>query len=248
VPVIGGVAVVVPARDEEASIGACLDGVRTALAELPPTITRSVTVVLDRCVDGTPALVAVRPDVVALHVGSSGVARSGDGPARIPTGDGVGAIRDAGVRDALERLRLPSRSVWLLHTDADTVVPPDWAVAHLAHAEAGAAAVAGTVELSAGLSTRAAVRYGQLVRSRTVGGEHRHAYGANLGVRADAYEAVGGFPADGAGEDSGLWTALRRAGYPLRYADLRVRTSARTAGRAAGGLADLLRGFDETAG
>jgi LmbE family N-acetylglucosaminyl deacetylase len=74
-----------------------------------------------------------------------------------------------------------------------------------------------------------------------VGAEHRHVYGANLGVRADAYLAVGGFPADGAGEDHGLWERLRAAGYPLvSPASPRVTTSARLHGRAEGGLADLL--------
>src|SRR3954447_11495301 len=41
------------------------------------------------------------------------------------------------------------------------------------------------------------------------GTAHRHVYGANLGVRADAYLAVGGFPRDGAGEDHGCGNASR---------------------------------------
>ena len=71
---------------------------------------------------------------------------------------------------------------------------------------------------------------------------HHHVYGANLGVRADAYLRVGGFPADGSGEDHGLWQRLAAAGYTLvQPVGIRVRTSARLRGRADGGLAGLLR-------
>jgi hypothetical protein len=67
-------------------------------------------------------------------------------------------------------------------------------------------------------------------------------YGANLGVRADAYLAVGGFPPVGAGEDAALWRALAAAGLPTASpTSVRVRTSGRLHGRARGGLADLLR-------
>jgi hypothetical protein len=85
-------------------------------------------------------------------------------------------------------------------------------------------------------------QYREVVEAGLVGSGHRHVYGANLGVRADAYLAVGGFPGDGAGEDHGLWTRLRAAGYPvISSAASRVTTSARLRGRAEGGLADLLR-------
>jgi hypothetical protein len=67
-------------------------------------------------------------------------------------------------------------------------------------------------------------------------------YGANLGVRADAYLAVGGFGAVATGEDHHLWRRLGQAGYRRSYAaESTVRTSARRHGRAPGGLADLLR-------
>lgn len=251
------VAVVVPARDEEANIGACLSSVRAALARVPADVATGVTVVLDRCVDRTPQLVAELfadwPGSVALRVAAVGGQRAGApaatgtpvGPTHIVAGSGVGALRDLGVRDALARLRPhPPESVWVLNTDADTVVPPDWALAHLRLARAGAAGVAGTVELAAGggLSTHAARRHELIVLDGVDGDRHRHVYGANLGVRGDAYLAAGGFPADGAGEDHGLWAGLRWAGFGVRQPTaVRVRTSARIRGRAAGGLADLLR-------
>jgi hypothetical protein len=164
-------------------------------------------------------------------------------------GSRVGAVRDLGVRLTLDRLRpQPLDATWLLHTDADTTVPPDWALAHLEHAATGTCGVAGLAELvgATQLSVMAQRRYDALVREGLDGEQHGHVYGANLGVRADAYVAVGGFPPDGAGEDHGLWWRLHEAGYDLaRPTMVRVRTSARLRGRAVGGLADLLLALHE---
>ena len=84
-------------------------------------------------------------------------------------------------------------------------------------------------------------RYTALVARRITGETHGHAYAANLGVRADGFAQVGGFPPVVCGEEHALLARLR--GADLRVVspnDVRVRTSARTRGRAAGGLADLL--------
>ena len=116
---IAAVAVVIPARDEEESIGSCLDSVRTALRRLPAAIETVLTVVLDRCVDSTPqrvdTLIAGWPGAVSLRVVATGGHRVGPalpGPAHIVAGSGVGALRDLGVRDALARLRpRPTRSI-----------------------------------------------------------------------------------------------------------------------------------------
>ena len=157
----------------------------------------------------------------------------------------MGALRDLGVREVLHRLAAhPPAGTWLLSTDADTTVPPDWALAHLRLAADGAHAVAGMADLAGveHLAADALLRYRAIVERGLHGDTHRHVYGANLGVRADAYLAVGGFPPDGAGEDHGLWRRLRAAGYTLAQpSGVRVRTSARLHGRADGGLAGLLR-------
>ena len=238
---IRAVAVVVPARDEEDGIAACLHSILVALDRLPTGLATSVTVVLDRCTDRTPhiveALLAERPGAATLRV---------DAPF---AGTGVGALRDRGVRAALAGLQpLPPAAVWVLNTDGDTTVPPDWAEQHLRRAARGVVGVAGMVDLETPvLSSIAARRHDELVRELVDGPRHGHVYGANLGVRGDAYLAVGGFPVDGAGEDRALWSALRAAGRPLgRPSALRVRTSARTTGRATGGLADLLRELGES--
>jgi len=244
-PPVSGVGVVVPARDEQDRVGRCLVSLRRALSEVPDGVSTAVAVVLDRCTDATPervaALVADWPEAVVLTVppmGATGI----DRPA--PRGSGVGALRDLGLRAALDRLSGPPAGTWLLSTDADTTVPADWVHAHLQHAADGVHAVAGLADLATTdhLTSGALWRYGAIVENGLLGTTHHHVYGANLGVRADAYLAVGGFPSDGAGEDHGLWQRLAAAGYTLvQPVGVRVRTSARLRGRADGGLATLLR-------
>ena len=59
--------------------------------------------------------------------------------------------------------------------------------------------------------------------------------------RADAFLRVGGYPGVVSGEEHALLARLRHAGHRvLCPTDVRARTSARTTGRARGGLADLL--------
>ena len=255
---VRAVGVVIPARDEQDRVVECLRSVRRSLHALPPSVDTAVTIVLDRCTDRTPELVLAElagwPGATAVRVAAVGGTRAGSArepePAHIVAGSGVGAVRDLGVRLTMRRLRgYRPRQVWLLHTDADSQVPADWATAHLRCAAAGACGVAGTVDLrsTARLSAAALDRYQRIVDAGLTGAEHSHVYGANLGVRADAYLAVGGFPPDDPGEDHGLWSRLRAAGYPLAApAAIQVTTSARTHGRAHGGLADLLRTLQDT--
>jgi glycosyltransferase involved in cell wall biosynthesis len=253
---VTAVGVVVPAHNEHELIAACLTSVRRALTALPAEVESAVAVVLDRCTDTTPervaALLADWPQAFAIRVEADAgraprVTRASGPPARPnrPHGPGVGALRDLGLRSALDRLAVhPVASVWLLSTDADTSVPADWALAHLRCAAEGAHAVAGLAELvGVGQLTAAALRrYRGIVERGLHGHTHRHVYGANLGVRADAYLAVGGFPPDGVGEDHGLWRRLRAAGYSLAQpVEISVRTSARLHGRVDDGLAGLLR-------
>lgn len=222
--IIRAVGVVVPAHDEEQHIGPCL---RSVLAALPVDLDTAVCAVLDRCTDRTAERAPGGVDIVGND-------------RAVP----VGTLRDRGLRRVLARFAAhPPEQVWLLSTDADTVVGPDWVRDHLRHARAGAHAVAGLADLDdpAALSPAARLAYGRLLRDGRLTDGHAHVYGANLGVRADAYLAVGGFPDPPHGEDHALAARLRADGFRLVTAvDGRVRTSARTHGRAAGGLADLL--------
>jgi glycosyltransferase involved in cell wall biosynthesis len=221
------VGIVIPARDEEDRIGACLAAVARAVTRSGcPAIT---CVVADRCTDTTAHRArAAGADAVLVN----------DLPR--PVAD----VRNLGFRHLATRLGAVSERTWLLSTDADTVVPPTWVVDHLRHAAAGADAVAGAVDLDDPhlLPPDALARYTALVARRIAGRTHGHAYAANLGVRGSAFERVGGFPPVAFGEEHALLVRLRGAGLHVVWpTDVRARTSARRDGRARGGLADLLR-------
>lgn len=233
---IAAVAVVVPAHDEEALIGPCLAALATAARAVSSQVAVAVSVVLDRCTDGTAAVVR---DAVRRWWPRSAVATLGNAVPRT-----IGELRTLGLDDALRRLGLADLGrAWLLSTDADTRVPPDWMRRHLRHAAAGADAVAGMADLDSPhrLPPDVLCRYTALVDAGMAADAHTHVYAANLGVRADAFLEAGGFPAVAAGEEHALLARLRAAGrHIVTPVDLRVRTSARTRGRAVGGLADLL--------
>ena len=70
---------------------------------------------------------------------------------------------------------------------------------------------------------------------------HPHVHGANLGLRADAYLAVGGWSVPEHGEDQQLFADLRAAGYTVASPrSLVVTTSGRSRSRVRGGFADVL--------
>jgi len=203
-----------------------------------------VCVVLDRCADRTAertAEVLRRPHLRGARV--SVEIMYNDAPAT------VGALRDSGLRRALQLLPgRPSAATWLLSTDADTTVGASWALDHLRYADRGADAVAGLADLDdpGSLGPYGRHRYARILADGVHGDRHTHVYGANLGARADAYLAAGGFPSVPNGEDHALLGRLRAAGHPVvSPTDVRVRTSSRRHGRATGGLADMLRGLPQ---
>ena len=236
------VVVAIPARDEKHTVARTVRDVRRALEVARGlAYVRHVTieVVAHRCSDAT-ALVAERA-----------LGRDGE-VALDETSWCVGQVRDRGVRRALARLGGPHDDTWVLSTDADTRVGAGWVVDVLTSARrADAVAVVGLAPLDRWRGTpEGAAAYARLLagglRPGDPGHQHDHVYGANLAVRADAYLAVGGFPAVPHGEDQALVDRLQLSGYRLlRTAQVTVRTSGRLAARAAGGLADRLTAVEE---
>jgi glycosyltransferase involved in cell wall biosynthesis len=247
---IGAIDVVIPARDEEESLGACLQAVlasRRALMRLDPTpfVRCRIVVVLDACTDD-----------------SIGVAESfGDAVTVLETAAGnVGAARGIGARHVMASFDRPAEH-WICSTDADTVVPETWLADHLAVAETGAYVGLGRVEPSGDTLPPSALDAWKRAHSDV---SVRHVYGANLGVRADAYLRAGGFPAIRLGEDEELVRAIDaleshgddtysgaiggaigsadagRAGRVARVEGVAV-TSDRLDGRTSGGFAGFLR-------
>ncbi len=224
---ITSVGVLIPARDEETDLPACLRALAVSLRELPPELERRVCVVADRCHDRTAEL--------ARRAGADVLVNARELP--------IGAIRALSARHLLRGLgHHASTRTLLLSTDADTTVDRDWAARHVRRADAGWDAVAGIADLGTGLAAATRPRYeAVLAKTRNLAG-HGNVYGANLSIRANAYRAVGGFLPVRTGEDHDLWRRLADAGFRLAYADeAKVMTSARLHGRAPDGLATLLR-------
>ncbi len=239
--------VVVPARDEAPRIGACLHALAGQCDV--PVGSYEVIVILDGCRDPTPEVVRQlvrrhpQPAIHTVHLGSP---------------QGVGRARRLGMDIACRRLLKLGRGGGLIaSTDADTTVAADWLSAQLELSEAGAAAIGGLIELDPAeqgeLDPHAlAVREQHAVQrlqaaieqspdAATV--EHPHFSGASLALTAAAYRRCGGLPVRAALEDEALAQALAGQGIAIhRTKRVRVRTSARTDGRAPRGLAqDLMR-------
>jgi glycosyltransferase involved in cell wall biosynthesis len=222
--VIQAIGVVVPAHDEQDLLPSCLASLRRAEAALRDTPVHLV-VVADACRDRT-AQAARRAGAAVVTIG-----------ARC-----VGAARAAGVREVLRRTKhLDSAAVWLANTDADTVVPASWLCTQTRHANGGWDAVAGTIRVGDWSGYPPVVpslfreRYDG--RDRAAADEHPHVHGANLGFRAAAYLAAGGFRDTPTAEDHALVAAMTAAGSRvLRASDLTVVTSARRRARAPHGF------------
>ncbi|HEY2670558.1 MAG TPA: glycosyltransferase [Rugosimonospora sp.] len=209
------IGVVVPAHNEAALIGRCLDSIVLAARGCAARV--DVVVVADSCVDGTARLAhTMGARVVEIGAGNVGRARA----------EGC----EASLRDA-------AGDLWLAHTDADSAVPRDWLARQLRYAGHGAEVVAGAVEVDSWLDWPAALRgrYEAFYAGEQTAGRH-HIHGANLGLSAHAYRAVGGFRPLVVGEDRALIAAAERTGLSVAYpTDLVVRTSGRRGGRVDGG-------------
>jgi glycosyltransferase involved in cell wall biosynthesis len=222
--VIEAIGLVVPAHDEEELLPGCLTALRRA-AEQAGRWPVHTLVVADACGDRTAARArAAGAEVIEIQ------ARR------------VGSARATGFAAALRLTRgIDPARVWLATTDADTWVPPHWLARQIYYAEAGWDAVLGTITVSDWSGQPGHVPGAFATRYAHEPGSHPHVHGANLGVRASAYLATGGFQALGTGEDHALVAALEAAGRPiLRSTDIAVDTSARRQARAPYGFGHLL--------
>ncbi len=216
--------VVIPAHNEEDLLPSCLAAVRQAVRMLTG-LRVYIIVVADACADRT-ADRARENGAAVLEIGAHS----------------VGAAREAGVQEVLRRTRpLDPVEVWLATTDADTLVPADWLVRHLRHAAAGWDAVVGTITVTGWADHPPEVPLLFYEHYATGRGTHSHVHGANLGFRADAYLAAGGFSPSRTAEDHALVDSLTAAGCRvLRTTEVNVVTSARRRARAPHGFSHLL--------
>jgi glycosyltransferase involved in cell wall biosynthesis len=222
------IGVAVPAHNEQACLGACLAALLNAARE-PALAGEAVTVVvvLDACDDGSGAVVKrsqARFDAAGVCLRSIEVDERR-----------VGAARAAGAS-----LLLAMGARWLAFTDADTRVSPAWLADQLA---LDADVVCGSVAVDdwSPHACQADALHAHFKGFYQDRDGHRHIHGANLGVSALAYQAVGGFEAVPCHEDVLLVRALERIGARFAWsARPRVLTSARTDARARGGFGDTL--------
>lgn len=230
--------VVIPARDEERRIGACLEALAQQTLIGRGRDRFETIVVLDHCHDRTASV--VRETAAALGLPVTTI----NGP-----GTGAGAARRTGMDAACARLMEAGRPLGLIAcTDADSRPAPDWLERQLAHVAAGARAIAGLIELDddeagelpPGVRERrereAGARLRRVRRSEPDAGHH-HFAGASLGVTAATYRQVGGIEPLTALEDAGFAARLAEHNVAiLRASDVRVKTSARADGRVRRGL------------
>lgn len=221
--------IVVPAANEEALLDRCLSALqvsrRVALARHPQLTSVRIVLVLDRCTDASATIAARHPAVETLTVAVGSV-----GPARHR---GVAHLLATGPHAAPER-------TWIANTDADSEVSPGWLAGMLDDAARGAHLVLGTVRPDHGLPADIDAAWRRRHQRRD---DHPHVHGANFGIRADAYTALGGWPLVPTGEDQTLADRARSAGnlHIVRTGRLPVSTSSRLDGRALLGFSSYLR-------
>ena len=241
--------VAVPVKDEEARIAACL----AALAGQVDVDFADILVILllNNCHDLTAerirALAGDLPFRLELHHVELPAPYANAGWAR---------------RLAMEAAAdLVAADGMILTTDADTLVEADWIAANRREIEAGADAVAGYVmadpielmELPPAILERGSLEweYQQLDAEMVARVDpdphdpwprHNQNCGASAAITHAAYRLIGGLPPRPVGEDRALFEMVRHVDGKIRHSlDVQVVTSARTDGRALGGLSDAIR-------
>lgn len=153
----------------------------------------------------------------------------------------------------------------LVTTDADTRPPPGWLAANLAAIRTGDEIVGGRLVLDEEESLSPELLEGRRLWDRYWDAvrriedevdpdpydpppRHGDHTGASLAMSVDLYLRAGGVPLLPTGEDRALVAAAQAAGGRLMHpASVWTRVSARRDGRAAGGMAEMMRAMEETA-
>lgn len=255
------ISVTIPAQNEEELIGDCLRGLEAQVDRwgdpLDPDLFEVILVInnsTDRSAETAHRFASLYPEF-RLHIIDVVLA---------PRHAHVGWARRLAMEEALGRFRyLRHPGGVIAATDADTVVAPDWVAETLAEVDAGAEGVGGKLMLpqisllEAAPRLRAAAlrhrRYERLTHRLASlldpdpfdrwprHGDHG---GASLATTAHAYARVGGLPAIPTGEDQAFYARLKQTGVRFRHSNrVRVFTSDRQDGRAAGGMAATLAGW-----
>ena len=242
-----GVVVAIPARNEADELGGCL----RALADQRGAGLDAAVICLNNCTDDSARVVRdLAPDLpFAVHALEAWL---------LPRRACAGAARRIAMDHAAD---LAGPDGVLLTTDADGRVPSDWVAANLAALADGAEAVAGRIEIEPEGAKRipthlheadaAECAYAALLDEIDAlldpdpadpWPRHDEHAGASIAVTVPAYHRAGGMPPALFAEDRAFFAALRRVDARIRHApDLRVVVSARTVGRAQGGMADTMR-------
>ncbi len=252
-------AVIIPARNEEATLPASLDALahQVDIAGAPlPLRAYEILLLLNNCTDRT-AVVARRWQGAHPHVALHIMERTLDAASAH-----VGTARRLLMDTAWHRLGARSRAVRaILSTDSDTQVAPDWIAQNLRALERGADAVGGVIRLK--LSDLEALppgarkaylrdrQYQQLVaefeslldpQAGDPWPRHLEHFGASLACTPEAYARAGGMPPERSLEDVAFVDALRRIDARLRHDPaVVVYTSSRLEGRVDVGLSWQLR-------
>ncbi|KHA64878.1 glycosyltransferase [Sphingomonas sp. Ant20] len=244
--------VCVPARDEADRLPILLD----ALARQDVDGPIRVSILINNTVDDSVAAVARAQAAWGerLHLA---VACHDLPPERAHAGTARRLAMEAG----LARID-PDRGV-LISTDADTRPPSDWISAMLRAIDAGLDIVGGRIvvddaePLAADMDAMQVKldRYWACVRAIEddidpcrwdPAPRHGDHTGASLAILAPLYRAAGGVPAIPAGEDRALVEAAVAAGGRLGHPmSVWTRVSARTIGRATGGMADHMQALSD---
>ena len=236
--------VALPARDEEARLGPCLEALFGGTARPDAAV-----VLLNNCTDGSEHIAHDFAGRLPVHVIAC----------RLPP-----ELAHAGHARALAMRHADAMcgdGDVLLTTDADGVVARDWLAGTLAAFAAGAEAVCGRAVIDpADALLIPAHLHEDDARETTLTRlldeiaaridpddadpwpRHTEHSGASIAVRCGLYRRAGGLPACESGEDRAFVEALQRLDTRVRHApDVVVTVSGRTEGRARDGMADAIR-------